>query len=176
MWPRSRPSSGPGWTCSATTGAISRLSTCAGSRKAVSCRSPQLMRDEGIRTEVQDAISDGLDGYELLITPGLPASPHRHGRQHKRACQRARRRCGPADRLVPDLAGRLLWPPHGLNPSRCPPPGSARHWSGRASWRSAPARGLAAGRLRLGRPGCRGWHAPGICPSRFRAAPAALVS
>jgi hypothetical protein len=30
---------------------------------------PQLMRDEGIRTEVQDAISDVLDGYELLITP-----------------------------------------------------------------------------------------------------------
>ena len=30
---------------------------------------PQLMRDEGIRAEVQDAVSDGLDGYELLITP-----------------------------------------------------------------------------------------------------------
>ena len=44
---------------------------------------PQLMRDEGIRTEVQDGVSDGLDGYKLLITrwPARQSSPLRTAAQ-----------------------------------------------------------------------------------------------
>jgi len=40
---------------------------------------PQLMRDEGIRTEGRDAISDVLDGNELLIIawPARQSSPRR---------------------------------------------------------------------------------------------------
>jgi hypothetical protein len=63
------------------------------------------MRDEGIRTEVQDAVSDVLDGYELLITPW----PARQSSPPRTAAQK-----GPASvhgiDVDPLIGWFLTWP------------------------------------------------------------------
>ncbi len=138
---------------------------------------PQLMRDEGIRTEVQDAISDVLDGYELLVTPW----PARQSSPPRTAAQK-----GPASvhgiDVDPLIGWFLTWPVDfsGHPVASIPAVPAARFsaslersrllaiCSGERSHCRAPTSWAA---------GCQGWHAPGICLSRFHATTsAALVS